>query len=219
MNKILAAGLLFLAACGRNAPPPPPASPPPALHILCFGDSLTAGKDLPNPEHQSYPALLEKRLKEAGYSVRVTNAGQSGDTTFEALARLDFSLEDRPDLVVVCLGSNDVFQGKNIADTETNLREILRRARAAGARTILCQMRIYINFGFGWAARYEKIFPRVAEDTGATLAPFPLEGVAAHPSKNLSDGIHPNAEGYGIFVDNIYPTVEKAVKKRLKEKQ
>ena len=124
MNKILAAGLLFLAACGRNAPPPPPASPPPALHILCFGDSLTAGKDLPNPEQQSYPALLEKRLKEAGYSVRVTNAGQSGDTTFEALARLDFSLEDRPDIVVVCLGSNDVFQGKNLADTEKNLREI-----------------------------------------------------------------------------------------------
>ncbi len=187
--------------------------------ILCFGDSLTAGKDLPDPERQSYPAVLEKRLKEKGYSVRVTNAGQSGDTTFEALARLDFSLEDRPDIVIVCLGSNDVFQGKNIADTEKNLREILRRARASGARTILCQMRIYINFGFGWAARYEKIFPRVAADKGATLAPFPLEGVAGRPAKNLADGIHPNAEGYGIFVDNLFDTVEKAVKKRLKEKR
>lgn len=218
MNKTLAAGLLVLAACGQNTPPPPPV-PPPALHVLCFGDSLTAGKDLPDPERQSYPAILEKRLKEKGHSVRVTNAGQSGDTTFEALARLDFSLEDRPDIVIVCLGSNDVFQGKNIADTEKNLREILRRTRAAGARTILCQMRIYINFGFGWAARYEKIFPRVAADAGATLAPFPLEGVAGRPAKNLADGIHPNAEGYGIFVDNLFDTVEKAVKQRLKEKR
>jgi acyl-CoA thioesterase-1 len=211
MNKWMALLPLVLFGCNRAAPPPP--APPPARHhILCFGDSLTAGKDLPDPDRTSYPAVLERRLKEKGFPVRVTNAGQSGDTSFDARARLDFSLADRPDLVIVCLGSNDMFQGKRLEDLETNLTDIVRRCRATGARVVLCRMRIFVNFGFGWAARYERIFPRAAEAGGAVLAPFPLEGVAAKPSMNLPDGIHPNPAGYEIFVDNIYDAVEKELK-------
>lgn len=211
MSKALgAAALLFLFAC--RPPAPPPAPRPAALHVLCFGDSLTAGKDLVDPERQSYPAVLERRLKEKGHSVRVTNAGQSGDTSFDARARLDFSLADRPDLVVICLGSNDMFQGKRLEDLEANLTDIARRCRAAGARVVICPMRIFVNFGFGWAARYERMFPRVARAAGAALAPFPLEGVAGQPSMNLPDGIHPNPAGYERFVDNIFETVEEEIK-------
>lgn len=212
--------LLPLALFGCDAATPPAPAPLPAQHhILCFGDSLTAGKDLPDPDRTSYPAVLEQRLKERGFRARVTNAGQSGDTSFDARARLDFSLADRPDLVIVCLGSNDMFQGKRLEDLEANLTDIVRRCRATGARVILCRMRIFVNFGFGWAARYERIFPRVADAAGATLAPFPLEGVAAKPSMNLSDGIHPNPAGYGVFVDNIIDTVEKELKAVQKQRR
>lgn len=211
MSRALgAASLFFLFAC--RPPAPPPAPRPAALHVLCFGDSLTAGKDLVDPDRQSYPAVLERRLKEKGHSVRVTNAGQSGDTSFDARARLDFSLADRPDLVVICLGSNDMFQGKRLEDLEANLTDIARRCRAAGARVVICRMRIFVNFGFGWAARYERMFPRVARAAGAALAPFPLEGVAAKPLLNLPDGIHPNPAGYERFVDNIFETVEEEIK-------
>ncbi|MBK9694189.1 MAG: arylesterase [Elusimicrobia bacterium] len=210
MNKALGvASLFFLFAC---RPPAPPPAPPAALHVLCFGDSLTAGKDLLDPDRQSYPAVLERRLKEKGHSVRVTNAGQSGDTSFDARARLDYSLTDRPDLVVICLGSNDMFQGKRLEDLEANLTDIARRCRTAGARAVICRMRIFVNFGFGWTARYERIFPRAARAAGAALAPFPLEGVAAQPSMNLPDGIHPNPAGYEKFVDNIFETVEEEIK-------
>jgi acyl-CoA thioesterase-1 len=212
-----AAPLAVLFACG--APTPPPAARPADLHVLCFGDSLTAGKDLTDPDRHSYPAALERRLKEKGHNVRVTNAGQSGDTSFDARARLDFSLADRPDLVILCLGSNDMFQGKRLEDLEANLTDIARRCRAAGARVVLCRMRIFVNFGFGWAARYERIFPRVAAASGAALAPFPLEGVAAQPSLNLADGIHPNPAGYEKFVDNIFDVVEKELKAAQRQKR
>ncbi|MBK8422821.1 MAG: arylesterase [Elusimicrobia bacterium] len=135
-----------------------------------------------------------------------------GDTSFDARARLDYSLTDRPDLVVICLGSNDMFQGKRLEDLEANLTDIARRCRTAGARAVICRMRIFVNFGFGWTARYERIFPRAARAAGAALAPFPLEGVAAQPSMNLPDGIHPNPAGYEKFVDNIFETVEEEIK-------
>lgn len=211
MNKGIGLLLVFFMGCDRATPPPRPASAT-DHHVLCFGDSLTAGKDLTDPDRTSYPAVLERRLREKGFRVRVTNAGQSGDTSFDARARLDFSLADRPDLVIVCLGSNDMFQGKRLEDLEANLTDIVRRCRAAGARVVLCRMRIFVNFGFGWTARYERIFPRVAKSAGAVLAPFPLDGVAAKPLMNLSDGIHPNPAGYEIFVDNIYDVVEKELK-------
>jgi acyl-CoA thioesterase-1 len=211
MSKALgAASLFFLFAC--RPPAPPPAPRPAALHVLCFGDSLTAGKDLVDPERQSYPAVLERRLKEKGHSVRVTNAGQSGDTSFDARARLDL----QPRGPAGCGGDLPGLQrhvpGKRLEDLEANLTDIARRCRAAGARVVICPMRIFVNFGFGWAARYERMFPRVARAAGAALAPFPLEGVAGQPSMNLPDGIHPNPAGYERFVDNIFETVEEEIK-------
>lgn len=221
MNKFLSSfwggGLLLLCACDQPVPAAPATAPEATVHILCFGDSLTAGKDLSDPDTQSYPAVLERRLKAQGLPVRVTNAGQSGDTTFDALARLDFALADRPDVVIVCLGSNDRFQSKKLSDTQTNLEEIIGRAQAKGATVLLTPLKIYINLGFGAAARYEAMFKNVAKKKKAVLTPFPLAGVVTKPSMNLSDGIHPNPAGYEKFVDNIYDDVENAVRKKLKK--
>ncbi|MBL0058897.1 MAG: arylesterase [Elusimicrobia bacterium] len=207
---------VFLAACGKSEPALAPRTAPLAetpLRILAFGDSLTAGKDLEDPDREAYPAVLERLLKEAGHSVTVTNAGHSGDTTFDALARLDFSLAEKPRIVIVGLGSNDTFQGKRLADMEKNLDETVRRCREAGAVVVLCGMKTFPNFGLFYASDYAKMFKRVAHRQRAILVPFMLEGVAGDPAMNLPDMIHPNPRGQERVAQNLLPYVEKALKK------
>jgi acyl-CoA thioesterase-1 len=219
MNRILAAMLVFLAACGQEPTPASkaPLRAPAAIKILAFGDSLTAGKDLEDPDLQAYPAVLERLLREKGHNVAVANAGHSGDTTFDALARLDFSLLEKPRVVIVALGSNDTFQGKRLADIEKNLEEIVRRSQEAGAEAVLCGMKTFPNFGMFYGADYTRIFKRVAERRGALLVPFMLEGVAAKPDLNLADGIHPNPRGYERVAKNILPAVEAALRRAKKK--
>jgi acyl-CoA thioesterase I len=214
-RRLLSCALL-LAACGRDASPP--ASPPEvpraaALKVIAFGDSLTAGKDLEDPDKEAYPAVLETLLREAGFDAAVVNAGVSGDTTADALARLDWSLEGGADVVLVALGSNDTFQGKKLEDVERNLSEILKRVRAKGAVPVLAAMKTFPNLGPYYGAAYEKLFPRVAAREGAAAAPFMLEGVAGDPSLNLADGIHPNAAGHRRVARNLLPAVETALRK------
>ncbi len=210
-------GILFTIACGKSESPAAVGVQPisaAAIRILAFGDSLTAGKDLEDPDREAYPAVLERLLKEAGYSVRVTNAGHSGDTTFDALARLDFSLAEKPQIVLVGLGSNDTFQGKRIVDMETNLDEIVRRCQAAGAEVVLCGMKTFPNFGLFYASDYAKMFKRVANRRGVFYVPFMLEGVAGNPALNLPDMIHPNPQGYDRVARTLLPVVQQALKKR-----
>lgn len=209
MNKCLWVLAAFALGGCEKSPAAPPAAPTTPITLLAFGDSLTAGKDLDDPDTQSFPAQLERRLRERGHAVRVVNAGQSGDTTFDGLARLDFSLQEKPQVVLLNLGSNDTFQGKSLEDIERNLRELVRRSRASGAKVLLCAMKTFPNLGPFYADRYDGIFPRVAREEGAILVPFPLEGVAGVPELNLSDGIHPNPRGYARVADNILPSVEK----------
>ncbi len=206
-----------LIACGRNesVKPKNPTTAQivqPSARILAFGDSLTAGKDLPDPDQEAYPAALERLLRERGFSVSVSNGGRSGDTTFDALARLDYHLADRPDIVIVALGSNDTFQGKRLADIETNLEAVVSRVRATGARAILCGMKTFPNLGPEYADGYEAVFRRLAEKHRVPLVPFLLEGVAGNPSLNLADGIHPNAQGHERMAQNLLPAVLKALK-------
>jgi acyl-CoA thioesterase-1 len=184
-----------------------------AIRILAFGDSLTAGKDLEDPDREAYPAVLEGLLHEAGHSVRVTNAGHSGDTTFDALARLDFSLAEKPQIVIVGLGSNDTFQGKKVSDMERNLDEIVRRCQSAGAVVVLCGMKTFPNLGLFYASDYAKMFKRVADRGGAIYVPFMLDGVAGNPALNLPDMIHPNPRGQEQVARTVLPSVIKALKK------
>jgi acyl-CoA thioesterase-1 len=207
--------VIFLFACGKPEPPAPVPvlSSSTAIRILAFGDSLTAGKDLEDPDTQAYPAVLERLLKEGGHSVSVTNAGHSGDTTFDALARLDFSLAEKPNIILVGLGSNDTFQGKRVADMETNLDEIVRRSQEAGAVVVLLGMKTFPNLGLSYSSDYAKMFKRVAARRSTLFVPFLLEGVAGDPALNLQDSIHPNSQGQERMARHVLPTVEKALKK------
>jgi len=210
-----------LSACGKEPAPVPktePTAAAPAIKIVAFGDSLTAGKDLADPFTQAFPALLEKRLKESGHSVAVINSGQSGDTTYDALNRLDFSVEPGADIVLIAFGANDTFQGKPVKDIEKNLEEIIKRIEAKNARPVLVAMRTLPNLGPVYGKSFDEVYKRVAQKTGTAVTPFLLEGVAGQASLNTSDGIHPNPRGHEIMRDNIYATVEAAVKERERER-
>lgn len=208
--------LAIIVGCGRESvTPPPPANPGEVMTIVAFGDSVTAGKDLLDPDKESYPALLEARLREKGFPVRVVNSGYSGNTTFDALDRLDFSIEPGADIVLVAFGVNDSFQGKKVEEIEANLREIVKRCRAKGAEVLLFEMKTLPNLGPYYGANFSRMYERVADDEDVTLVPFLLEGVAGHNALNLPDMIHPNAAGYQKVVENIYPHVEKSVRKRI----
>lgn len=177
----------------------PAAAAPPLVVFL--GDSLTAGYGLSAEE--AFPAHVERLLAERGLPVRALNAGVSGDTSAGGRERLAWFLRQRPAVVVVELGANDGLRGQSLASTEANLRDIVERAQAAGARVVLAGMQIPPNYGPEYGRGFAAIFPRLASDYDAALVPFLLEGVAADPALNLPDGIHPNAEGQRIVARTV----------------
>ncbi|WP_459825202.1 arylesterase [Desulfomicrobium salsuginis] len=175
------------------------------MHILAFGDSLTAGYGL--PADQSFAAQLERRLRDMGRDVRVTNAGVSGDTTAGGLARLAWSLEDKPHLVVLELGANDGLRGLDPVRMRDNLDAMIRQCLEAGARVILAGMRAPVNWGLEYRKQFDDVFPELADEHDLALYPFFLEGVVRDPSLVLDDGLHPNAAGVARIVDGILPLV------------
>ncbi|MSO74309.1 MAG: arylesterase [Alphaproteobacteria bacterium] len=181
-----------------------------ARTIVALGDSLTAGFGL--PEESAFPGQLEAYLRARGHDWRVINAGVSGDTSAGGLARLDWALADKPDLVIVELGANDGLRGLPVEVMESNLDQILARLRAAGIAALLCGMRVPPNLGADYASAFEAVFVRLAANHEIPLYPFFLDGVAAMPSLNQPDGIHPTAEGVAEIVRRIGPVVEKAMK-------
>jgi len=217
--------LLALAACSREAPPaqsaPPPAPAPAAPAplrapestrptIVFLGDSLTAGLGL--EEGDAYPALVGEALAARGLPVRVVNAGVSGDTTAGGLARLDWLLTQKPAVVVVALGANDGLRAQPLPAIEATLREIVQRAKAAGARVLLAGMRMPPNYGPEYTRDFEAIYPRLAKELAVPLLPFLLEGVAADPKLNQPDGIHPTAEGQKRIAAIVEPALEPIVR-------
>jgi acyl-CoA thioesterase-1 len=170
--------------------------------VVFLGDSLTAGLGL--GEAAAYPARVEAALEGTGEPVRVLNAGVSGDTTAGGLARLGWTLKQKPDVLVVGLGANDGLRGLPLDDIEKNLRQILSRGQAAGARVLLLGMRLPPNYG-EYADRFAAMYPRIARDMNVTLVPFLLEGVGGVARLNQADGIHPTAEGQEILARNVVP--------------
>jgi acyl-CoA thioesterase-1 len=181
-----------------------PAKAKPPL-ILGFGDSLTAGLGL--PAGQAFPARLEAWLHERGIEARVINAGVSGDTTAGGLARLDWALADKPDLVILALGANDALRGIDPATVRNNLDKMTEKIEANGAKMLLVGMLAPPNWGEDYKRAFDRIFPELARAHHLPLYPFFLEGVAADALLNQGDGIHPTAEGVAIIVENILPTV------------
>lgn len=187
--------------------------PPPALarvpEIVVFGDSLAAGHGL--PESGGFPARLEARLKAGGIEVHVVDAGKSGDTTAGGLARLDWTLADKPDLVILELGGNDMLRGVDPNVTRANLDQMIKKIQANGARVLLAGMKAASNWGRAYQQRFDRIYPELAHARGVALYPFFLDGVAMEPELNQPDGLHPNERGVEIVVDRILPYVARLI--------
>jgi len=186
-------------------------SPAPArtTEILAFGDSLTAGLGLPASE--AFPARLQARLRGEGIDVRVVNAGVSGDTTTDGLARLDWALADRPDLVILALGANDALRGIDPAIVRANLDAMIDKITATGAKMLLLGMLAPSNWGPQYEGEFDRIYPELAKAHDVPLYPFFLDGVAMDPALNQADGLHPNERGVAILVDHIAPLIAKMV--------
>ena len=173
--------------------------------ILDFGDSLTAGYGL-MPE-QAFPARLEAWLGAHGLAARVINAGVSGDTTAGGLARLDWALADKPDLVILAFGANDALRGIDPTTVRNNLDKMLQKIKATGAKVLMLGMLAPPNWGEAYNRAFDKIFPELAQAHQAKLYPFFLEGVAMKPDLNQPDGLHPNERGVAVMVERIGPVV------------
>ncbi|MEE2952681.1 MAG: arylesterase [Pseudomonadota bacterium] len=180
-----------------------------ARQIVAFGDSLSAGYGLGPGE--SFPEQLQAALREDGYEVTVTNAGVSGDTTSGGLARLDWSVPESADLVIVELGANDALRGVDPQITRQNLDEILKRLGDRGQKVILAGMLAPPNMGEDYAKSFNPIFPELAEKHDVTFYPFFLEGVAAERDLNQDDGMHPNAKGVAVIVEKMKPLIEESL--------
>jgi acyl-CoA thioesterase-1 len=179
------------------------------LRIVAFGDSLSAGFEL--PANGSFPAQLEAALRAKGRDVTVVNAGVSGDTASDGLARLDWSVPAGADLVIVEFGANDMLRGLDPAITRRALDEILTRLQARGASVLLAGMRSMTNLGESYRGQFETIYPELAKAHGVPLYPFFLEGIAEQAAFNLADGMHPNRSGVRKIVAGILPLVEAAL--------
>ncbi len=177
--------------------------------VLAFGDSLTAGYQLPATD--SFPAQLQSALRKSGKTVTVHNAGVSGDTTAAGKARLQWvlkGLKAKPDLAIVALGANDMLRGQKVSDTQANLDAIVSTLRKQGVPVIVAGMLAAPNMGQAYARDYNAVFPAVAKAHGAKLYPFFTQGVTANPAYLLADGMHPNKAGVAVMVRGMLPLVK-----------
>lgn len=170
--------------------------------VVFLGDSLAAGHGL--PENESFPALIQQRLAKAGSPWRVVNAGVSGDTSAGGLARLNWVLKQRVDVLVLELGANDGLRGQDPEAMRANLAHIIERCKARGITVVLAGMQMPANYGAAYTAHFKRVFPELAEKYQLPFIPFLLQGVAMRPDLNQPDGIHPNAAGARIVADTVW---------------
>lgn len=180
------------------------------IKLVVLGDSLSAGLGL--PAQDAFPAKLQKALQSKGIAVDMTNAGVSGDTSSGGRDRLDWSVSDGTEGVILELGANDAMRGIDPDLTRAALADIVGRLKARKIAVMLCGMLAPPNFGADYGARFNSIYPDLAKQFDLPLYPFFLEGVAAAAKLNQADGIHPTAEGVDIIVNNMLPTVEAFVR-------
>lgn len=176
------------------------------IRLVALGDSLTAGYQLAGRD--AFPAVLEAALKAKGHDVAIENAGVSGDTTTGGLDRLDWSVPDGTDGVILELGANDALRGLDPAIPERALDQILAKLKARNIPVLLAGMYAPRNNGEAYVKAFDSIYPRLARKHGVPLYPFFLEGIAGDARLNLADGIHPNPAGVKVIVERMLPTVE-----------
>jgi len=176
------------------------------IKMVVLGDSLSAGLGL--SASSAFPARLQKSLETKGIAVDMINAGVSGDTTSGGRDRLDWSVPEGTEAVILELGANDALRGIDPRVTRAALTDILTRLKARKIAVLLCGMVAPPNYGSEYSARFNAIYPDLAKSFGVPLYPFFLEGVATDAKLNQADGLHPTAEGVDVIVKNILPTVE-----------
>jgi acyl-CoA thioesterase-1 len=181
------------------------------LKLVALGDSLTAGPGLAPGE--AFPDQLQAALRAKGLDVDVLNAGVSGDTAEDGLARYDWAVPKDADALIVELGANDMLRGLPPDETKKTLAAILGRARAAHLPTLLAGMRAAPNLGAEYDHAFDAIYPALAAAYGATLYPFFLDGVAGDPKLNQPDGLHPTAAGVAAIVEHMLPAVKETLQK------
>ena len=214
---MLVLGLLFLTISALELVVAPPAhgqtqmaqganQAAKPIKMVVLGDSLSAGLGLAGSE--AFPARLQKALQDKGIAVDMTNAGVSGDTSSGGRDRLDWSVPDGTDAVILELGANDALRGLDPKVTRDALSDILTRLKARKIAVLLCGMLAPPNYGSDYAAKFNAIYPDLAKSFGVPLYPFFLDGVAADARLNQADGMHPTPEGVDVIVKNILPSVE-----------
>jgi len=199
-----------MAGCSDESTPLPDPKPPEYEGIIvAVGDSLTEGLGV--AEESAYPALLEKKLQSDGYHYRVINAGVSAETSSGTLARINWILKLKPNIVILVIGANDGFRGIDPELIKTNILTMVRTLKDKNVTVLLGGMQMARNLGEEYISAFEKNYSLVAQEENVGLIPFFLTGVAANPDLNQTDGIHPTAEGYRVVVDHIYPHVVEAI--------
>lgn len=195
--------MALLATTGTAAAAPPP------IHIVALGDSLTAGYGLSDKD--GFVPKLKAALVQSGIEADVANAGVSGDTASDGLARLDWSVPQGTDAVLVELGANDMLRGTSPDVTRKALDTILQRLTQRHIFVLLCGMRAAPNLGTDYAQSFERIYPELAAEYGALLYPFFLDGVAGNLALEQADGLHPNPDGVAVIVGRILPRVRELI--------
>jgi acyl-CoA thioesterase-1 len=180
------------------------------IRLVALGDSLTAGLGL--PPGQAFPNRLQAALRAKGWDVEVLNAGVSGDTAADGLARYGWAVPADADALIVELGANDMLRGLPPQQTKRTLAQILDKAKGAHLPTLVAGMRAAPNLGAEYDRAFDSIYPDLAKADGAALYPFFLDGVAGDPKLNQPDGLHPKAEGIEVIVERILPSVEEILK-------
>jgi len=212
--RTLVASTLFAAAAAFAAPDRAGAAPSGRpITIVMLGDSLTAGYGL--PERDALPTQLQRLLKAEGHDIVIVNAGVSGDTVADGLARLDWAIGDDADAVIVALGANDMLRGRDPAQTRREFDTLLGKLAEKKLPLLVCGMLAARNLGPTYAAAFDPIFPELAKKYGASLYPFLLDGVALDRALNQADGLHPNRDGAAkIAAALVKPVVELAARVR-----
>jgi len=198
----IAALLVFLGvlAPGQAAEP---------VRILAFGDSLTAGLGL--AEQDTLPTRLADALNKMGRPVIMINGGVSGDTSVDGVTRLDWALADKPQIMILALGANDMLRGLDPKITRANLEAIIQKTKAAGVEIVLAGMLSPPNLGAEYKAAFDAIYPDLAKAHNLLFMPFLLQDVVQDSDLNQADGIHPNGNGVAIIVRNLLPYVTQAI--------
>lgn len=223
MRYPLLLGLVGVVACGGRAEParereqaaavPADAAGPATPVVLFLGTSLTAGLGL--SESEAFPALIQRKIDSAGLRFWVINAGESGGTSAGGLRRIDWLLRQPVRVLVLELGANDALRGQDLDATRRDLQEIINRTRTAypDAEVVIAGMQAPPNLGDRYTAEFRAMFPDLARRNRAGLIPFLLEGVAAVPSLNQADGMHPTAEGQSIMAENVWTVLEPVLRR------